>query len=314
MIKAKIFRSAKRVFDCKINDTGEIVPATVLREVMKKDHPVVGDNVILKQGKDSADYDIIEIEQRENEIFRKIVRTNNKKVIASNVDVILIMCSVSNPKYKPFLLDRYLARAVQWDVPAAIILNKMDEYEDDFDLEFELEKFKSLGVRVFMLNSEDSSDPRFREDFLELQSLLKDTTTICLGQSGVGKSKLISSLSDGTVKLLSSRLAKKVNKGAHTTTWAEMVDCKNFLMIDSPGVRTLSLLDIPAEELPDLFPDLGPLFGKCQFNDCKHEDNSKGCFFHSLDEEILEDRIHLNRLYSYLKLKEEIESIPEWEK
>jgi ribosome biogenesis GTPase len=228
--------------------------------------------------------------------------------------VILITASVSNPKYKPFLLDRYLARAVQWDIPAAIVLNKMDQYDDDFELDFELAKFKSLGVKVFMLNSENPEDERFRESFLELQRLLKDTTSISIGQSGVGKSKLISALSNGKVELLSSRLAKKVQKGAHTTTWAEIVDCEDFLIIDSPGVRTLSLQDISADELPELFPDLGEQFSSCQFTDCMHEDNSKGCSFHVLDEEILEERIKLNRLYSYLKLKEEIEAIPEWEK
>lgn len=314
MIKAKIFRSSKRVFDCKRNDTGEIVSATVLREVMKKNHPVVGDEILISKSEHSDDFEITEILERENEVFRKIVRTNKKKVIASNVDVILIVSSVSNPKYKPFLLDRYLARAVQWDIPAAIVLNKMDQYEDDFELDFELEKFKALGVKVFMLNSENPNDERFREDFLELQGLLNDKTAICLGQSGVGKSKLISALSDGKVELLSSRLAKKIHKGAHTTTWAEIVDCENFLMIDSPGIRSLSLQDISATELPELFPDLGEAFSSCKFTDCKHEDNSKGCFFHTLDEENLGDRIMLNRIYSYLKLKEEIEAIPEWEK
>ena len=314
MIKAKIFRSSKRIFDCKTELTGELVSATALREVMKKNHPVVGDNILIQRSTNSDDYEIVEILERDNEIFRKIVRENKKKVIASNVDVILIISSVSNPKYKPFLLDRYLARAVQWDIPAAIVLNKMDEYEDDFELDFELAKFESLGVKVFMLNSENPNDENFREDFLELQGLLKNKTAICLGQSGVGKSRLISGLSDGKIELLSSRLAKKIKKGAHTTTWAEIVDCENFLMIDSPGVRSLSLQDISADELPSLFPDLGECFSKCQFRDCKHEDNSKGCFFHSLDEEVLEERIKLNRIYSYLKLKEEIEEIPEWEK
>lgn len=314
MIKAKIFRSSKRVFDCKRSDTGEIVSATVYREVMKKNHPVVGDDIFIQKNSETEDFEIIEIEPRENEIFRKIVRTNKKRVIASNVDVLLILTSVSNPRYKPFLLDRYLARAVQWDIPAAIVMNKMDQYEDDFELEFELQKFESLGVKVFSLNSADPTDPRFREDFLELQSLLKSKTAICLGQSGVGKSKLISALSGGKVELLSAGLAKKVNKGAHTTTWAEIVDCEDFLMIDSPGVRSQSLQDISADELPELFPDLMESFGKCQFSDCKHEDNSKGCFFHTLDEDILEERIKLNRIYSFLKLKEEIEAIPEWEK
>jgi len=314
MIQGKIFRSSKRVFDCKINGDKELISATALREVIKKAHPVVGDNVALRKTENSNDWEITEILPRTNEVFRRIVRTNKKKVIASNTDVILIVTSVSHPAYKPFLLDRYLTRAVQWDIPAAIVFNKMDQFDDSFEFDFELEKFKSLGVTTFQLNSTNPDDPRFKEDFDELKNLLEDKTAICLGQSGVGKSKLITALSGGSVELLSSRLAKKANKGAHTTTWAELVDCQKFLMVDSPGVRSLSVQDISADELPLLFPDLRPLFAKCKFRDCKHEDNSKGCFFHTLDEDILEDKISLNRIYSYLKLKEEIEEIPEWQK
>lgn len=314
MIKAKIFRSSKRIFECKIEKSEDFVQATALREVLKKDHPVVGDFVELKKTDGSDDYEITQVLPRENEIFRRIVRTNKRKVIASNTDVILIITSVSKPDYKPFLIDRYLVRAVQWDIPAAVVFNKMDEFDDMFDLEFELEKFKSLGVKTFLVSSEYPEDTRFSDNLLELKSLLKNKTAICLGQSGVGKSKLITALSDGKVELLSSRLAKKVSKGAHTTTWSEIVDCDEFLMVDSPGIRSLSMQDISAEELPELFPDLMPLFGQCQFRDCHHEDNSKGCYFHNLDPEVLEDKIILNRIYSYLKLKEEIEAIPEWEK
>lgn len=314
MIKAKIFRSSKRVFECKIEGSDEIVQATALREIVKSDHPVVGDNVILRKTDGSDDFEIYELIRRKNEIFRRIVRSNKRKVIAANTDVILIITSVSKPDYKPFLIDRYLTRAVQWDIPAAVVFNKMDEFNDDFDLEFELEKFKSLGVSTFLVSSEFPEDKRFLESFNELSRLLENKTAICLGQSGVGKSKLITALSDGKVELLSSRLAKKVNKGAHTTSWSEIVECDKFLLVDSPGVRSLSMQDISADELPELFPDLVPLFGKCQFRDCHHEDNSKGCFFHSLDPEILEDKIVLNRIFSYLKLKEEIELIPEWEK
>jgi hypothetical protein len=61
MIKAKIFRSSKRVFECKRLDTGEMVNATVLREVMRKNHPVVGDNILISKSADSDDLEIIEI-------------------------------------------------------------------------------------------------------------------------------------------------------------------------------------------------------------------------------------------------------------
>ena len=115
--KARIIRSSKREFDCLIKKTGEEVKAVSLREVLKDSHPVVGDIVYLEPQENDDRYAIFEREERKNEIFRRIVRSNKKKVIAANVDVILIVTSVAQPKYKPFLTDRYIARSCEWEIP-----------------------------------------------------------------------------------------------------------------------------------------------------------------------------------------------------
>lgn len=309
---AKIIRSSKREFDCLINDTKEVVKAVCLREIIKKNHLVVGDNVIIRPQSADERYEIVELVERKNEIFRRIVRSNKKKVIASNVDLILIVTSVSNPKYKPFLVDRYLARACEWEIPAVVILNKMDEFDDQFDLALEKKKFELIGVNS--LEVSNLSESPYFNNIEELKQLLRGMTTICLGQSGVGKSKLISTLSGGQVELLSNRLAKGVDKGAHTTTWAEIIDLGEFLMIDSPGVRSLAVSDLPIEELSGYFAELHPYFQRCKFSDCKHEENSKGCAFHELDLEDDHDIIIYNRLISYLKMRDEIEEIPDWQR
>ncbi len=310
--KAKIVRSSKREFDCLILGTKEEVKAVCLREIIKKQHVVVGDNVFIRPQQNDDRYEIFELEERQNEIFRRIVRSNKKKVIAANTDLILIVASVSKPDYKPFLIDRYITRSVQWGIPTIVIFNKMDQFEDQFDIDLEKKKFEYLGINYFEIsNLEDS---KYYENIAPLKEILKDKTTICLGQSGVGKSRLITELSNGKIELLSSRLAKGVEKGAHTTTWAELIDLDLFYMIDSPGVRTLAVSDISMSELPDLFPDLQPYFGKCKFSDCRHEDNSKGCFFNTLDLDTDEELIMYQRLIAYIKMRDEIEVIPEWKR
>ncbi len=310
--KAKIVRSSKREFDCLILGTKEEVKAVCLREIIKKQHVVVGDNVFIRPQQNDDRYEIFELEERQNEIFRRIVRSNKKKVIAANTDLILIVASVSKPDYKPFLIDRYITRSVQWGIPTIVIFNKMDQFDDQFDIDLEKKKFEYLGINYFEIsNLEDS---KYYENIAPLKEILKDKTTICLGQSGVGKSRLITELSNGKIELLSSRLAKGVEKGAHTTTWAELIDLDLFYMIDSPGVRTLAVSDISMSELPDLFPDLQPYFGKCKFSDCRHEDNSKGCFFNTLDLDTDEELIMYQRLIAYIKMRDEIEVIPEWKR
>ena len=126
-MKAKIIRSSKREFDCLVPDTKVEVKAVCLREILKKEHPVVGDTVHLREMESDDRYEIFEVEERQNEIFRRIVRSRKKKVIASNLDAILIVTSVSKPEYKPFLIDRYITRTVQWNIPAIVVFNKMDE-------------------------------------------------------------------------------------------------------------------------------------------------------------------------------------------
>lgn len=309
---AKIIRSSKREFDCLILDEKEEVKAVCLREILKKEHPVVGDTVNLREMESDDRFEIYEVKERQNEIFRRIVRSRKKKVIASNLDAILVISSVSKPEYKPFLIDRYITRTVQWNIPAIVIFNKMDEFDNRFDIEFEKRKFESLGINYFEISNE--SDSPYFNQVEELASLLKGKTTICLGQSGVGKSRLISSLSGGDIELLSARLAKGVEKGAHTTTWAELVDLGEFFMIDSPGVRTLSIADIAPDELIECFPDLEPHFNKCKFKDCRHEEKSKGCFFHTLSSEDPDESIILHRLQAYKKMREEAETIPDWQR
>lgn len=309
---AKIIRSSKREFECLIPENKQIVSAVCLREIIKKNHLVVGDNVMIRPQTNDIKYEIYELLARTNEIFRRIVRVNKKKVIASNIDLILIVASVSKPDYKPFLIDRYITRSVQWDIPALVIFNKMDQFENQFDIELEKKKFIQLGVNFFEISNIKESP--YYKNLNPLGELLKNKTTITLGQSGVGKSKLISSLSGGDIELLSSRLAKGIQKGAHTTSWAELIDLKNFYMIDSPGIRSLSVNDISNEELPELFPDLLPLFSNCQFKDCRHEENSKGCYFNTLELETDEEMVIYSRLIAFLKMREEVEKIPDWQR
>lgn len=311
-LKARIIRSGKRRFECKSLKNGQELVAIALREIYKNHHPVVGDIVELIQTENGEDYEIINITPRINEIYRRIVRENKKKVIASNVDVIFIVTSVSKPDYKAGLIDRYLIRAIEWDVPVVIVFNKMDEFDNQFDIEFEKQKYEFIGAQTYFLSS--THIEQFQDEFDRLQSALKDKSAICLGQSGVGKSKLISALSGGKVNLLSKDLAKGIKKGAHTTTWAEIIDCERFRMIDSPGVRSMSINDISKENLIEYFPQVAKRTALCRFADCRHLEDSKDCHFNTLDPEILEDRIVLDRLYSYMRMREEVETIPEWQK
>ncbi len=316
--RARILKSSKRNFECLIQDSQEMVVATALATLLKEDHLVVGDWVQLQRPKSTQeDWTIVEVEKRINFIFRTLPREQKQKVIASNLDLMLIITNAGKPDYKRGLVDRYLARSIFWGIPAVVIFNKMDLYESNqFDIKFEAQRLRSLNVKVFEVCSEnpDYSQIYLSLGFKELQHELLGKTAIVLGHSGVGKSRLISQLSQGKVKLLSGELGK-VGKGAHTTTWAELINAGEFSLIDSPGIRSMSLTDLTKQELLESFPDVYEASVKCQFaSNCSHDENSKGCYFFSKSLEEFDRNILLSRLDSYKRILQEVEEIPEWKK
>ena len=316
-IKARIFRSSKRHFDCQRSDTKEIVTATALATLLKEDHIVVGDWVnLIPPPMTGQEWVIESVVERSNFIFRNLPRVQKKNVIAANIDVLLVVVSAGVPAYKRGLVDRYLVRSDYWNIPAYVIFNKMDLYEEaEFDVQFEADRLKWLNVESFEVSAHDGS---YKQRYLsqgmkELSKKLEGKTAILVGHSGVGKSRLITELSEGKIQLLSGE-TNRANKGSHTTTWAELIDGEKFALIDSPGIRSMSLSDLTKEELIMSFSDIQEFATKCKFSTCNHEENNKGCFFQKLDKDDRESQLILSRLDSYKRVLEEVSDIPDWQK
>lgn len=313
MLKARVMKSAKREFECKILDTNKLVVAVALGNLLKGDENsiVVGDYVMIDNDT------IMEVLPRTNEIFRLIVREQKKKVTASNCDLMVIVTSVSRPEYKRGIIDRFLVRAHQWNLHPLIVFNKMDQFDPELlDLDFEVERLKKLGVECFEISATDKSyTPRFLKlGQKEFKERLMNRTSIFLGQSGVGKSKTISLATDGKISLLSKDIGR-AGKGTHTTTWSEIVDCETFFMIDSPGIRSFGLEDLLEEDLITYFPDIEALAVQCKFSNCSHREATKGCYFHEkLDLSVRGDQLIHSRLESFLRMQEEISEIPSYQK
>jgi ribosome biogenesis GTPase len=312
--KARVFKSAKREFDCKILDTSEMIIATALGNLLKGDENsiVVGDFVMIDEKNT-----IVEVLPRTNEMYRLIIREQKKKVTASNCDLMVIVSSVSRPEYKRGIVDRFLVRAHQWGIRPLMVFNKMDEYDSNIlDIQFEFDRMNNLGIECFEVSA---AKPDYQNQFLklgvdDLKNRLQGKTSIFLGQSGVGKSKLISAVSDGKIKLL-SRDVGRVGKGTHTTTWSEIVDCETMSLIDSPGIRSFGVEDLLEEELITYFPDIEEGAVQCKFSNCSHEEGTAGCFFYTkLDQNAYETKLIMSRLESFKRMKEEISQTPSYMK
>ncbi len=303
-LHARIVKSAKRKFKCHLDGTKHIVQALALGNLLKGDDTiVVGDKVILKSN--SNGYVITDVKERKNTIHRLLLRENRKKISAANVDVLVIVSSVSRPKLKQGIIDRFLVRAHQWSISPIVVFNKMDEFvEGSVDLIFEEKRLSFLNVPCFEISS---TIPEYKQRYLskgycELKELLKGRLSIFLGQSGVGKSSCISKISGSKVMLPTKAVGKKTAKGLHTTTWFEIVNCGDFEIIDSPGIRQFSLEDLQGTHFIEYWPDLEAISVNCEFKNCEHKEQSKGCAFYPTKV----DSLFLSRLSSYRRILEEI--------
>ena len=316
-IQAQVIRSGQREFSCK-TENGDVVEATALGNLLKNSETiVVGDYVLLEQKDEREEWTITKLIPRESEIFRILVREQKKKVTAANCNLLVILSSVSKPAFKQGIVDRFLVRASQWGIKPILVFNKMDEYNpEDMDVEFEAQRLSGLGVECFEISALEGADYQAR--FLklgwpELQETLKNRTAIFLGQSGVGKSKTISLLSGGEVSLKTKKVGK-VGKGSHTTTWSELIELPLFKLIDSPGIRSFSLDDIDPDDLLSFFPDLEEIAVGCKFNDCSHEESTKGCSFYNNDWSEEKSCHIFSRLRSYSRIVDEVGQTPFWQK
>ncbi|HCT44515.1 MAG TPA: ribosome small subunit-dependent GTPase A, partial [Phycisphaerales bacterium] len=232
-----------------------------------------------------------------------------ERVVAANVDVVVIVVSVASPPLHPRLIDRYLV-AVEWGGCDAIIaVNKADLVDAD-ELEATLKKldpYRDAGIPIAVCAAAPGDDSSSRVD--ELRTLLAGKTCAFVGHSGVGKSSLANAL-DAQLGIETGAVRGLDQRGRHTTTASAMHFIDNpdqfgggqIRVIDTPGVRFFGLADVSPDELRWLFPEFEPFVHSCKFNDCSHE-HEPGC---AVKEAVERGEISSARYDTYLRLLEEL--------
>jgi ribosome biogenesis GTPase len=257
----------------------------------------VGDIVTVSHAADDADY-ITAIAPRRNYIIRRASNLSKEShILASNLDLALLVATVREPLTTTTFIDRFLATAEAYSVPAALVINKMDMWdEDDRELADALKTlYTSLGYEVFLVSASTG------EGLGLLKSLLKDKITLLAGNSGVGKSSLINALVPGA-GMRTGQISDIHHTGVHTTTFSEMIDLpEGGALIDIPGVRGFGTIDFQPEEVGHFFPEIFRFSRDCRYSDCKHT-GEPGC---AVIPAVEEHYIAESRYNSYLSILEE---------
>jgi len=304
-LKGIVVKSTGSWYSVRQND-GTTIQCTLKGQFrirgIKTTNPVaVGDYVIFDVLKGENTGVISEILKRSNYIIRKAKKLSKvSQIIASNIDQALIVVTIMLPRTSRGFIDRFLITAEAYHIPAIIVFNKIDLYDDEsWEYHNNIKSiYESIGYPCYEVSALKSIGLE------ELKKRLKDKTTLFAGHSGVGKSALINALQPG-LSLKTSELSPYHKKGMHTTTFAEMyVLSFGGFIIDTPGIKEFGLIDFKKEEVGERFPEMRALMHDCQFHNCTHV-HEPNC---AVKEALKNNVIDQGRYKSYLSILND-----EWE-
>ncbi len=260
----------------------------------REDYPAVGDWVaIVPLGKEQAV--IQKILPRKTIIKRKDINKSEAQIIATNMDVTIIVESVGRD-YNLNRFERYFAIAKAGGVKPVIILNKIDLIsKEELDTILSEIKKRFSGVDYILTSTATN------QGLKELKEYTTKGKTYCfLGSSGVGKSSLINKLLGKDI-IRTENIGANSNRGKHITTKREMYFLENgAIVIDNPGVRGIGMTDTNIG-INDLFAEIIELAPKCKYSDCTHT-HEPGC---EILAKVKSGELDEHKYSNYISLKKE---------
>jgi ribosome biogenesis GTPase len=257
----------------------------------------VGDDVHLECSEGS--WSITEIVPRRSQLARRAPGGGHgQRIVAANVDQVVVMFAAAKPDPHPRMLDRFLVIAEGNGLAARIIINKVD-LVGEAETRRRFADYERIGYPVHY------TAVKAGVGLEGVREALGGRRSVITGPSGVGKSSLLNAIFPGA-NLRVGAISESVNKGRHTTVGAAMIPLPggDGYVIDTPGLREVGLWDLLAGDLDDCFPEIKGKRESCRFGDCRHV-SEPDC---AVRDAVASGEISAERYDSYVRLLEEIES------
>ncbi|MDY5969676.1 MAG: ribosome small subunit-dependent GTPase A [Bacteroidales bacterium] len=246
----------------------------------KQTNPLaVGDRVTFHLEEDGTGT-ISAVADRKNCILRKSIKLSKQThVIAANIDRMCVVATLSFPRTTTGFIDRLLVAAEAYRIPACIVFNKTDLYDDDLRREQARLRsiYESAGYEVYEVSAK-TGDGIIGANFFSLPNKLYNGSDadvfarpilLFVGHSGVGKSALMNAI-DPNLQLRVGKISDYNEKGRHTTTYAELHPFGNGFLVDTPGIKEFGMVDYSVEEVSHFFPEMRRALPDCYFANCTH--------------------------------------------
>ncbi len=213
--------------------------------------PMVGDRVRFTPGEGEEHGWVEEILPRESELVRPPV--------ANIRHIVLVIAPQPAPDL--LLIDTLIVMAIRQGIRPALVVNKCDLDEALFG---KIQKeYAGLEAPVLEVSARTS------QGLEEVRDLLRTGICCLAGQSGVGKSTLLSAATG--LALQTGEISRKISRGRHTTRHAELLFSGGYQVLDTPGFSLLELWqDLEPVKLKEYYPEFVPYEGQCRFSPCYH--------------------------------------------
>ena len=259
----------------------------------------VGDHVTVAPDERGSGWRITAIEARTGVLARREPGgRHGERILAANVDQVLVVFAVRNPEPHRRMIDRFLVIAEANDLRPHLVLNKVDLAPSPEEVEALAAPYRAAGYPVHLTSAKRG------DGLVTLRAELHGRVTAVTGPSGVGKSSLLNALHPA-LTLRTQEISASVNKGRHTTVGAKLIplpDGDEGYLVDTPGLREVGMWGLPSESLDQCFPEFRPFLGECRFQDCRH-DAEPGC---AVREALGRGAVDGERYDSYRKLRGEL--------
>lgn len=271
-------KASDNVYECKARG--------VFRK--KRITPTIGDVVEIETSGEKGS--IVDILERRSYLVRPPV---------ANIDTMLLVVAAAAPEPSLFLIDKMLVNAEINNIHPVLCINKTDlEKRNDIK-----KLYENAGYEVFCVSAEKNKGTD------KLKKYLSGRTTAFAGLSGVGKSSLLSIITEDTLE--TGDVSEKIQRGRHTTRHVELFELNNGgFVLDTPGFSSLELEGIKADELWEYFPEMRNHRDECRFRGCSHI-NEPDCV---IKNKVESGEIASTRYESYTQLYKQLKSVKEWEK
>jgi ribosome biogenesis GTPase len=219
-----------------------------------------------------------------------------EQIVASHVDLLVIVSSVADPPLRPRLVDRYLVAAWRGGIEGALALTKLDLPHDGAEVAGLAARLRGLGHAVL------ETCPARGDGVQDVRALIGQRAAVLAGHSGVGKTTLSNALTGRDDAI--GEINAVAGRGRHTTTLARLVPLAGGgALIDTAGVRSFGIAGVAPAELQHAFPEIAEAGLDCEWQPCLHPESEPGCALPAA----VPERVSAERLESYRRLLAELE-------